>query len=534
MLTFVSFLSFTLLVAFVSWRKTRGDDTKTATGYFLAGRSLTSVVIAGSLLLTNLSTEQLVGLNGGAVKHGMAVMAWEVVAALAMLLMAVVFLPRYLRSGITTVPQFLEKRYDASTRSITACLFLGSLVINFLPFVLYSGALFMRDVFGLSEAFGVSDTSALWITVVGIGLVGSCYAVFGGLKAVAVSDTLNGVGLLIGGLAIPILGLIALGDGSFTAGIFELTQTHPEKLSPIGGADSAVPFDTLFTGMIMINTYYWCTNQAIVQRTFGAKSLAEGQKGLLIAAFCKLAGPFYLVLPGIIAFHMFADIGNGDQAYGMLVSALMPQWALGFFAAVIFGAILSSFNSALNSASTLFSLDIYGGLINRNATDEQKVKVGKLCGLFLAVIAMAAAPLLANSPEGLFSLMKKMNAFFNIPLLAILVVGITTKRVPALAANLAIVLGMVFYGIVGFWLDNNFAGYKLHWLHIAAINFVFLVTVMLAIGYAHPRKTEYQQVSNAAVDIKAWKPAVPCALVVATLVVVLYWFLHRLSLGDFV
>ncbi|MCL4138281.1 UNVERIFIED_CONTAM: hypothetical protein GTU68_000566, partial [Idotea baltica] len=534
-LTAGSFLFFTALVAFISWRKTRGDDTQTASGYFLAGRSLTSIVIAGSLLLTNLSTEQLVGLNGGAFNNGMVVMAWEVVAALAMLLMAVVFLPRYLRSGITTVPQFLELRYDSSVRVFTAVLFLASLVINFLPFVLYSGAVFMRDVFGLPAVLAVSPDTALWMTVIAIGLVGSCYAVFGGLKAVAVSDTLNGIGLLVGGLSIPILGLIALGKGSFSNGLIYLTQNEPQKLSPIGGEDSAVPFATLFTGMIMINTYYWCTNQAIVQRTFGAKSLAEGQKGLLLAAFCKLAGPFYLVLPGIIAFHMFpTEPGNGDGAYGMLVNRLMPHWALGFFAAVIFGAILSSFNSALNSASTLFSVDLYGGLINKNATDQQKVQVGKICGLFLAIVAMGTAPLLADSPKGLFELMKKMNAFFNIPLLAIIVVGITTKRVPAFAANVAIVLGMVFYGIVAFLLDNVLFGQKLHWLHVAAINFGLLVSVMLAFGFAHPRDTDYKQVSSEKVDIQPWRAAVPCAVIVASLVVVMYWFLHRLSLGDFV
>ncbi|MFT4682454.1 MAG: SSS family solute:Na+ symporter [Flavobacteriales bacterium] len=183
-----AFLLFTLFVAVYSYFATRKTDEDSADGYFLGGRSLTGVVIAGSLLLTNLSTEQIVGLNGAAYKEGILVMAWETLAAIAMILTAVVLLPKYLKGGISTVPQFLEERYDKVTKTITSGLFLSGYMIVLLPIVLYSGALAISTMFEVPELLGISETQALWITVWGIGIVGSIYAIFGGLKAVAVSD----------------------------------------------------------------------------------------------------------------------------------------------------------------------------------------------------------------------------------------------------------------------------------------------------------------------------------------------------------
>ena len=185
-------------VAGIAWWSTRSTDESSADGYFLAGRSLTAGVIAGSLLLTNLSTEQIVGLNGQAYTEGILVMAWETLAAMAMVVTAIFLLPRYLKGGITTVPQFLERRYDTFTKSLTSALFLSGYVVVLLPIVLYSGAVAFSAMFNLPELLDVSKTTSLWICVWGIGIIGSIYAVFGGLKAVAVSDTINAIGLLIG------------------------------------------------------------------------------------------------------------------------------------------------------------------------------------------------------------------------------------------------------------------------------------------------------------------------------------------------
>jgi SSS family solute:Na+ symporter len=535
MIQFIAFLVFTGSVGFFSWRATRRDDQSTSTGYFLAGRSLPWIVVGGSLLLTNLSTEQLVGLNGGAFKNGMQVMAWEVWSSIAIVLMALVFLPRYLKGGVATVSAFLERRYSKSVGTAVSVLLLLSLLTNLLPFVLYSGALFMREVFGISAIFGGNENLALWVTVIALGVVGSLYAIFGGLKAVAVSDTFNGLGLLIGGLLIPILGLIALGNelgggGGLGAGISYLTENNPERLSPIGKEDENIPFSTLFTGMLLITTYYWCTNQAIVQRTFASRSLAEGQKGVLFAAGMKLFGPLYLVLPGIIAWHLFGEgiEGGGDNAYGKLVTHTLPVWMVGFFAAVIFGAILSSFNSSLNSAATLFSIDIYKGLINTQASDGQMVKAGKIFGIIIALGAILLAPLIDTLKEGgLFDLMKNLAALYNIPLLAVVLMGIFHKRATSAGAMTAIVVGFVFWAVFGLWQDNNLLGWKMHWLHLAAINFVLITLIMVVMALVSPREQVYEQVYTGEVDITPWKGAKACGMIIVVLIALMYLAMSR-------
>ena len=200
MITTLSFLGFTLLVAFIAWYATRKTDEKSADGYFLGGRSLGAITIAGSLLLTNLSAEQIVGLNGSAFREGMLVMAWETLAAIAIILGALFLLPKYMRSGITTIPEFIETRFDATTKSILSILFLLAYGIVLLPTILYSGSLAFSTMFDLPEVFGISEQAVIWICVWLIGLIGIVYAIFGGLKAVAVSDLVNAIGLLVGGL----------------------------------------------------------------------------------------------------------------------------------------------------------------------------------------------------------------------------------------------------------------------------------------------------------------------------------------------
>ena len=368
MIGIISFLGFTLLVAAIAYFATRNTDESTADGFYLGGRSLTAVTIAGSLLLTNLSTEQIVGLNGQAFTEGVLVMAWETLAAIAMVITAVYLLPRYLKDGLTTIPEFIEKRFDVGTKSIVTMLFLSGYMIVLLPSILYSGSLAFSNIFELPEMLGISKTATIWVCTWSIGVIGMIYAIFGGLKAVAVSDLVNAIGLLIGGIMIPIFGLSLVGDGSLIDGFHTLWTEHPEKFNAKGAADASIPFGTIFTGMMLVQMFYWGTNQAIIQRVFAAKNLKEGQKGLLLAAFIKILGPLIVVLPGIIAFHLYGDqITDPDTAYPILVRNVLPAGMVGFFAAVLFGAVLSSFNSALNSCATLFGFDLYKEYFNKNA-----------------------------------------------------------------------------------------------------------------------------------------------------------------------
>ncbi|KAJ52082.1 SSS family solute:Na+ symporter [Clostridium tetanomorphum] len=526
-MTFISFIFFTVLVAVLSWLKTRNDDLSSQDGYFLAGRSLTGIFIGGSLMLTNLSTEQLVGQNGQGYRYTMAVMAWEVTSAFALILMARVFLPRYLKSGITTIPNFLEERYDATTRRIISILFLIGNVVAYLPTVLYSGALVLNSIFNIQQVVGGSELKAIIIMVWTIGIVGSIYAIFGGLKAVAVSDTFNGIGLLIGGFMITILALCKLGEGSFQLGVNTLVTAHPEKLNAIGGKDSPVPWMTLFTGMLFNNLYYWCTNQTIVQRTLGAKNLAEGQKGTLLAGFLKLLGPLYLVLPGIIAFNLYGgSISNQDIVYPKLVVDILPKPLAGFFAAVLFGAILSSFNSALNSSSTLFTLDIYRPMFKPEATDEDLIKIGKKFGTILSIASMAIAPVIMYTPSGLYNYLQECNGFYNVPILAAILVGFFTKRVPSIAPKIALVFHIMFYSLSKIFLkDINF-------LHVLGFLFPACVIIMLVIGKFKPREVEYVQQYTEQVDITPWKNARLVSVIIVILMLCVYALFSKIGIAS--
>jgi SSS family solute:Na+ symporter len=525
-LNIVTFIGFTAMVAILSYLWTRGTDEDHSDGYFLGGRSLTAPVIAGSLLLTNLSTEQIVGLTGQAYSEGILVMAWETLAAIAMVVTALFLLPRYLKGGYTTVPQFLEERFDKQTKIITSMLFLTGYVVVFLPIVLYSGALALSTMFNLHEVLGVSEAKALWMTVWAIGIIGSIYAIFGGLKAVAVSDTINGVGLFTGGLLVPVFGLMAIGDGSVMDGVSILYNANPEKFQAKGAADSSIPFATIFTGMMLVQLFYWGTNQAIIQRALAAKDLKEGQKGLLLASGLKILGPIIVVLPGIIAYHLFqGNLEVADQAYPRLVAEVLPPALLGFFAAVLFGAILSSFNSGLNSSVTLFGIDIYREYINKEASDVEVVKAGKKFGIVLAVAAMFIAPFIANAPQGLFGYLQEVNGCYSIPILTIIIVGALTKKVPAKAAKIALGSGVSLYILSQFVIKNIYGADDYpHFLHIMAILFVLNVCIMLWFGYKYPQQKEFQQRDAKAVDMTPWPMAKPVGLVVFFIVVSSYVF----------
>ncbi len=522
-----SFIGFTALVAIVSYYLTRGTDEHHSDGYFLGGRSLTAPVIAGSLLLTNLSTEQIVGLTGQAYAEGILVMAWETLAAIAMVGTALVLLPRYLRTGISTIPSFLEERYDAQTKTITSILFLSGYVIVLLPIVLYSGALALSTMFDVPQLLGVSSTTALWITVWAIGIIGSIYAIFGGLKAVAVSDTINAIGLFTGGMLVPLFGLAAIGDGSVIQGISTLYTENPEKFNSIGSSDSSIPIATVFTGMMLVQLFYWGTNQAIIQRALGAKNLKEGQKGLLLAAVLKILGPISVVLPGIIAYHLFkGGLEVPDQAYPQLVNMVLPFWLRGFFAAVLFGAILSSFNSALNSSVTLFGVDIYRQYFANDATDEKVVLAGKKFGIVLAIGSMIIAPFIANAPQGLFGYLQEVNGCYSIPILTIILVGIFSRTVPPIAAKIGLASGVLLYILSQFVLKPMVGANSYpHFLHVMFILFVLNVCVMLFIGKLWPMEATWSKKSvPSPVDMTPYAGAKVQGAIVTAIVIGTFWF----------
>jgi len=377
-------------------------------------------------------------------------------------------------------------------------------VVTLLPIVLYTGAINLESIFNVSETLGVSKSQGLWITVVAVGLLGSLYAIFGGLKAVAVSDTINGYGLLIGGVLVPLIALVAIGDGNPISGLTKVFQHAPEKFNVIGEKGSVMPFGVLFTGLIINQLYFWGMNQTIIQRALGAKNLVEAQKGLLFTGILKILVPIIIILPGVIGFYYFGNsmYDNQDMIYPALIKKVLPLGLSGFFAAVVMGAVLSTFNSVLNSAATIFSVDVYKRLINRDVKEKRLVWVGRSVSSVLAIFAILAAPMVARAPEGLYQLLQQLNGIFFIPIASIMLAGFFMQTVSAMGAKVALIFGLLYYIITTFILKVD-----IHFIHNWGIEFVLNVILMFAVSYFYPRKNFGIRTAPVKMEMVQWKYA---------------------------
>lgn len=453
------FLFITGLIAFVTYLKCK-DQPRTGDSnreYFLAGGSLSWIFIAGSITLTNLSTDQLVGMNGSQM---LLVALWEFSAVVGLLFLAGIFVPIYYKYNCTTTTELLEKRYNNKhIRAMVSILFLAANVFIFIPAVLYTGSLFMQTVFGF-------EFPLIYIAMT-FAALGAAYSIFGGLRAVAVSDTFSGVLLL--GLAVLVVYL------ALDAINFDFSGIPKERLTLIGDSDSDIPWHTLLTGMLLIQIFYWSTNQVITQRAMAAPTVKEAQKGVIVAALIRLAiVPPIIVIPGIVAFKLYGDIG--DAAYGQIVGTLLPSWLVGAFAAAITAAVLTSFNSMLNSSVALYVCDIHEKYIT------EKPDVRKLSGwitVIFTIVALLLVPIYQNA-ESIIDTLQRYWGFVSMPVLATFIVGLVFKNVNAWAAIIAALLGAVAYA---FFLTNPMdIPHVPHYIHLMFINFFFCISVALFVN----------------------------------------------------
>ncbi len=550
--TLITFVGFTVLVAVISYLKTKGDDQSTTEGYFLAGRGLPGLVIAGSLLLTNLSAEQLVGSNGQTFSVGMSAMAFEVCAAPCCIVLALWAAPKYLKSGITTIPQLIGMRYGRSTKLWFSVVYICLALFVQMPVVLYSGSVAFENIFGFSSILGVTKLQAIIILCIAIALIGSIYAIFGGLKAVAVSDTVNGVGLLIGGLAIPFLALHTLGNASGSEGVAiidglkYLIDNHSDMLNAIAPVDAvapAVPWPTVFTGMMFLGFQSWCTNQAYVQRVLAAKNLKEAQKGALYCALLKIIGFMYLSLPGVIAYALFqlngTTVSSMDDAYPTMITQVVPWPIMGFFAAVMFGAILSSFNSFLNSINTMFIMDIYTEFINPEATPDKQVKTGKRMGVIFAVIATCIGPLIYFFPGGLRTFLDSLVMFVGLPVLSAVFGGFFFKYLPKYIAKFIMIFHMVLYGlfllIAPSYSIFGGADGDIHYLYAVLVLWPIELLIMYCTSRHNKNKNgavAWEQPDAHALDMTPWKYRKVLSVVILLIVAGVFMLFSPLGIGS--
>ena len=460
---FSVFLALTALIAIATYWACRGSGARGAEDggekdYFLAGGGLKWYFVAGSITLTNLSTDQLVGMNGAQ----MALLAWwELAAVFGLIMLTFIFIPVYYKYNCTTTTELLEKRYNnPHIRALISILFLLGNIFIFLPAILYGGSLFMSNLFGL-------DIS-LYVIAALFALVGSAYAIFGGLRAVAVSDTFSGFLLLGLAIAVTFIALNAIG--------WDFSGIPKERLTLIGAPDSDIPFATLFTGMIFIQMFYWSTNQTITQRAMASPSVGEAQKGILAAAAIRLLIiPPIIVLPGIVAFKLYGDIG--DATYGRLVGDILPTFLSGAFAAAIAAAVLTTFNSILNASAALWVMDIHATYVNKRPNVK---RLSLWVSIVMVLLGFAMIPIFNNPENSIIDLVQRLYGLLSMPILSAFIVGLLFRNVSAAAMMIAVLYGVIFYG----WSTNPFGepNIGLHYIHMMAITLVSSVGIALLLS----------------------------------------------------
>lgn len=440
------------VILFGIWIANR-EKAATASDYFLASRSLPWWAVGGSLIASNISAEQIIGMNGSGFEIGLAIATYELMAAITLIMVAKFLLPVFLKKEIYTMPQFLEERYDGTVRTIMSVFWIILFVFVNIATVLYLGAVAIEQLLDFP----------LYVGIVGLVVYSACFSIFGGLKAVVWTDVVQVVVLLIGGTvaAWGILDVVGGPDGGVLAGIGNLVEAVPGHFNMIfspddtyrstvdGGAlkpsfELLPGFAVLFGGMWIVNTYYWGNNQYIIQRALASKNLPEAQKGVAFAAFMKLFIPFFAVLPGIAAFYLMTqenvaiDIEKADQIFPWVLGEYSTPGFRGLTFAAIVAAIGSSVSSMVNSASTIFTIDIYNEFINPEASQKRQVTVGQFAAGGALLIGAFVAPFLDGAGQ-VFQVIQEYTGFISPGVFTVFIFGMFYRKGTAKAA-LAVVL----------------------------------------------------------------------------------------------
>jgi SSS family solute:Na+ symporter len=422
---------YTLVLLGVAWwvsRDEKGHD-KNANDYFLASKSLPWWAIGASLIAANISAEQIIGMSGSGYVIGMGIAAYELMAALTLIIIAKYFLPIFLAKGIYTMPQFLENRYDGRVRIVMAIFWLALYTFVNLTSVLYLGSLAISQFLGVDMIYGM----------IFLALFSMTYSIYGGLKAVAMTDIIQVTLLVLGGLVVSYLALNQISGGNgVVSGFTTLLENAPEKfdmiLSPENPNYANLPgISVLIGGLWIMNISYWGFNQYIIQRALAAKSIQEAQKGMAFAAYMKLFVPIIVVLPGICAVVLAPDLAKPDQAYPEMMK-LLPHGLLGIAFAALVAAIASSLSSMSNSVSTIFTMDIYKRIINPQASEHKLVFIGRATATAAMITAVILAKPLVGKSEQAFQFIQEFTGFFTPGIVVIFLFGFFWKKATAASA----------------------------------------------------------------------------------------------------
>ncbi len=505
----VVFVAFFAVVVGVSMYKSRREET--GEDFFLASRGLVWPLIGLSLIAANISTEHFVGMAGqGAGIAGMAVAGYEWLAAITLVFVALFFLPKFLKAGLYTIPEYLEYRYNTAARTIMAIYTMIIYVAVTIAAVIYSGGVTLQTIFG-----NIYDYHHLLYGIIVISFIAALYTIWGGLKAVAWADLFQGSALIIGGLITLIIGFKAIGFHSFF-------QANAPKLHVILPRDHPVlPWTVLVIGLWIPNFYYWGLNQYITQRTLAAKTLKQGQLGVIFAAFLKLIIPFVIILPGIMAYHLYGNQMTGeagtDAAYPMLIRNLVGPGARAFIFAAISGAVISSLASMLNSASTIFTIDLFKRHLKKDISQKGMVWSGRVSTLVFVVIGAVIATQLGNPRfKGIFNYIQEFQGYISPGILAAFVFGLFIKRTPPRAGIVALLSSPLIYG----FLQLQFG--EIAFLNRMAITFGAIIFIMTILTLAFPLEVPKKLPERPGFDLKPAPAVVGLGVVVIIITVGLY------------
>jgi SSS family solute:Na+ symporter len=436
----IIFITYGLVIVFIGIyfsRAKRGED-KNSTDYFLASKSLPWWLIGPSIIAANISAEQFIGMSGSGYAIGLGIATYEWLAALILIVVAKFFLPVFVKKKIFTMPQFLSIRYDNRIKTILAVFWIILFIFVNLTSILYLGAITLQTIFGIRLIY------CIW----GLAMFTLLYTTSGGLKAIATTDIIQVFFLIVGGLLTTFIALnvVSNGEGPFR-GFSELISRVPEKFHMIIHKENPnfqyLPgIRVIFGGIWIAGIYYFGANQYIIQKALGSKSLQEAQRGMLFSGYIKLILPIIVVVPGIIAFSLYADISKPDEAYPWLLNRFVPTGIKGLVFAALIAAIVSSLGAIINSTATIFTMDIFKNYINPNASEKSMVTTGRISGITSALIATAVAPFLGRIDQA-FQFIQEYTGMISPGICAVFILGIFWRKTTSNAALWGIAVSII-------------------------------------------------------------------------------------------
>jgi SSS family solute:Na+ symporter len=499
------------IFALAQWvSREKGAHRKDAQDYFLAGRTLPWWAIGTSLIAANISAEQIIGMSGSGYVIGLGIASYEWMAALTLIIVGKYFLPIFLKNSIYTMPEFLERRYSPAVRTVLAIFWLGVYVFINLTAILWLGATAVHTV------AGVEVQTAL----IGLAVFAGAYALYGGLKAVALTDIVQVSLLVLGGLVISYIALNRISGGAgVLAGFHELTMRFPDKFQMILPKSSPnyknLPgLSVLLGGMWVMNVSYWGFNQYIIQRALGAKNIREAQKGIVLAAFLKLLMPVIIVLPGIAAVSLAPNLARPDEAYPHLM-ALLPSGLLGLVFAALIAAIVASMGSKINSIATIFTMDVYKPL-RPLSSQQHLVLVGRSTAVAALIIAAVMARPLLGKFDQAFQYIQEFTGFFTPGICVIFLLGMFWPRCTTMGALVAAIASVVLSGTL------FFAWPSLPFMDRVGIVFLACLVIAVVLSLLQTRREPPLKVELTGIDYSTSTGFNISALIITAILIAVY------------